>query len=294
MLAIERTRKDADAAAKANADAIAARLESIEQTLSAQQNHEVTLLQDSNRVTLIAAGVFGGLGLLAMMFTAWFLVRAMNRLAAVAGSFPSPQAIGPAQAASFVSTDIPPINLGPVEPGNTRLLGVIDKLEKRVNELEHTSQLPLKGEESLPHHVPGNGAKDTRKPSVPVISRTTVPVDVTPSADNVSDRISVILGKGQALLSIDKADEAAACFDEALALDPNHAEALVKKGTALERLKRLEEAIAHYDRAIAANRAMTLAYLYKGGVCNQLERFSEALECYEMALRSQQKSGIKA
>src|SRR4051794_918414 len=84
LLTIERTRREADAAAKANADAIAVRLETIEQSLSTQQNHEANLLQDSNRVTLISAGIFGGLGLLAMIFTAWFLVRAMNRLATVA------------------------------------------------------------------------------------------------------------------------------------------------------------------------------------------------------------------
>src|SRR2546423_5226732 len=44
ILAIERTRKEADAAAKANAEAIAARLEVIEQTLGSQQLHQANLL----------------------------------------------------------------------------------------------------------------------------------------------------------------------------------------------------------------------------------------------------------
>ena len=42
-------------------------------------------------------------------------------------------------------------------------------------------------------------------------------------------------------------------FDQVLALDANHPEALVKKGAALERLRKLDEAIACYDRAIAAD-----------------------------------------
>src|SRR5205807_1432497 len=80
LLTIERTRREAEAAAKANADAITARLEAIEQGLGSQQKQEATLLQNSNRITLIAAGIFAGVGLLAMIFTAWFLLRAMNRL----------------------------------------------------------------------------------------------------------------------------------------------------------------------------------------------------------------------
>src|SRR2546421_112574 len=49
LLTIERTRKDTEAAAKANADAIALRLEGIEQSMGVQQNHEAHLLQNSNR-----------------------------------------------------------------------------------------------------------------------------------------------------------------------------------------------------------------------------------------------------
>jgi len=91
--------------------------------------------------------------------------------------------------------------------------------------------------------------------------------------------------------SNDNAEEALVCFDEALAVEPNNAEALVKKGTALERLRKLNEAIECYDRAIAADNSMTIAYLYKGGLFNRMERFGEALECYEMALKTQEDRG---
>src|SRR5207247_9265364 len=72
--------------------------------------------------------------------------------------------------------------------------------------------------------------------------------------------IALLLGKGQSLLHLDQTEEAIACFNEVLALDPQHTEALVKKGTALEKIKRLEDAIECYDRAIAVDDSMTLAY----------------------------------
>ena len=270
FLTVERSRKEAEAAARASAEAIAARLEAIERSMGTQQSHEVTLLQNSNRVTLIASGVFAFLGLLAMVFTAWFLLRAMNRLGAMAAVIPAGHALTQGHGVTL-SHEPDLMDAHPVEPSGGRLLGVIERLEKRVNELEHTSHLPLPAEQTGQLNGSNNHAENGRAPGSP------------------SDRISMILGKGQSLLSLDKTEEAVACFDEAIALDPRHAEALVKKGTALEKLKRLQEAMECYDRAIAADRSMTLAYLYKGGVCNQLERFSEALDCYEQALRSQQK-----
>ena len=97
-----------------------------------------------------------------------------------------------------------------------------------------------------------------------------------PAALQQSERISVLLGKGQTLLNLDQPEGAIECFNEVIALDSKNSEALVKKGAALERLKKLEEAIECYDQAIAANSSSTLAYLYKGGVCNRLERFDEA------------------
>src|SRR5712691_426955 len=64
LLSIERSRKETESAARASAEAISARLEAIERSMGTQQSHEVTLLQNSNRVTLIASGMFAVLGLL--------------------------------------------------------------------------------------------------------------------------------------------------------------------------------------------------------------------------------------
>ena len=84
-------------------------------------------------------------------------------------------------------------------------------------------------------------------------------------------------------------DKALECFEVALGLEPEHAEALVKKGGALEKLGRTDEAIACYDHAIAADETLTIAHLHKGGLFNRLARYDEALRCYEQALRTQEK-----
>jgi len=272
LLTIERNRKETEAAARAGTEAISARLEAIERTMGAQESHQATLLQNSNRVTLIASSMFAVLGLLAMIFTATFLLRAMNRLGVTGPVMPPERTLSQGPGPLF-PTDTNLMNMRPAEASGDRLLGVIERLEKRVGELEHTSHLSIPLEQTGPHNGSDHQAEQPKDP---------------PSK---AERVSMILGKGQSLLSMEKAEEAIACFDEAIALEPGNAEALVKKGTALEKLRRLDEAIQFYDRAITADRSMTLAYLYKGGVCNQLERFSEALACYEQALQSQQKQG---
>ena len=273
QLAIEQTRQEANESTRRNAEIIAARLKLIEQTLVLQRERELETMQKSNRLILTGAGVFGGIGILALVFTAWFLLRAMNRLSQIAATFPIGHALGAGAATAALGGGHPHlVGFGPADSPGPRLLGAIERLEKRIHELESTAQLPSTGENK--HNGNTSAAESHRAES------------------ERSERISLMLGKGQALLHMDQPENALACFDEVLAIESEHGEALIKKGTALERLKRLEEAIACYDRAIAANNSMTLAYLYKGGVFNQLERFSEALECYEQALRHQPKASV--
>ena len=174
---------------------------------------------------------------------------------------------------SLGSGETPVTNVSPVALPNSNLLGAIERLEKRFLELQNATRA------SLPTHTVTH---TNGEPAVSEVSG--------PSSNEAAERVSLLIGKGQALMNMDQVENALDCFDQALELDPANAEALVKRGTALERQKKLEEAIECYDRAIAVNRGMTLAYLCKGGVYNQLERFSEALECYEQALRTQQKT----
>ena len=272
-LAIEQTRQETSDSAGRNAETIATRLKLIEETLAFQREREIEAMQKSNRLILTGAAIFGGIGILALVFTAWFLLRAMNRLSQIAASFPIGHALGPGAAAAALGGGHPHlVGFGSADLPGPRLLGAIERLEKRIHKLESIAQSPSTNEARHDEHInPGQSHR---------------------GESERSEKISLMLGKGQALLHMDQPENALACFDQVLTMEPNHADALIKRGTALERLKRLDEALECYDRAIAANSSMTLAYLYKGGIFNQLERFSEALECYEQALRHQQKTTV--
>ena len=280
QLSIERSRKEADANTAETARVLAGRLQAIEQTLTSQRRQELEAMQDSNKVMLIVAGLFAVLGFLAMLFMAYFQWRTISRLAEISAAMPAAHALGPGSPLGALGVgDSPEVIVGPAQQSSQQLLGALEHLEKRIHQLEHTP---------IPQHESPSG---TQPAATPPASPNGGPPDAA-AADIAAapelTRINMLLGKGQSLLNLDQAEEALACFDQALALEPNHAEALVKKGSALERLRRLDEAIACYDRAIAADGSMTVAYLYKGGLFNRMERFGEALECYEKALHTQE------
>jgi tetratricopeptide (TPR) repeat protein len=278
---IEQSRKDAEAAAQRNAESLAARLSQIGQELSSQRQRESETMQDSNRAMLIVAGAFAAIGFLAMVFTAWFQMRSLNRLAEVAGAIRlgNPHdyplaALGAGESHSAA--------LDPVEHSNMQFLGAIERLQKRIHELEQsTASNSAASENGHSHGEMKESAENSEQSSS---------TDANPSAAlGPAVRAALILGKGQTQLNLGNNEEALACFEEALTLDPANIEALLKKGTVLERLQRMEEAIDTYDRAIAVDNSKTTAYLLKGGVFNRMKRYPEALECYDEALRAQQK-----
>jgi len=278
---IEQSRKDAEAVAQRNAESLATRLSQIGQELSAQRQRESEIMQNSNRAMLIVAGAFAAIGFLAMVFTAWFQMRSLNRLAAMTGALRVDH-----------SHDYPLAALGtgeshgtaldPVEHSNMQFLGAIERLQKRIHELEQsTTPNSTAGENG---HPQGELKDASLKSDQPSANETKSPAASAPAV-----RAALILGRGQTLLNLGNNEEALACFEEALTIDPANIEALLKKGTVLERLQRMEEAIDTYDRAIAVDNSKTTAYLLKGGVFNRMKRYPEALECYDEALRAQQK-----
>jgi tetratricopeptide (TPR) repeat protein len=276
-LAIESVGAEAKQAAAQNAEELAVRLHALEQAVAAQRAKELEVMQSSNRNMLYVAGAFASIGCVAMLLMGYYQWRTVNRLAELSAGIPAgAMALGsmrPIAAIGPGSTH--EVTAAPAMNPNPELLETIQRLEKRVHELEHASPAPLT-----------NGSPAGDKSSVSHESNGSS----APAVEEVKS-VSLLLGKGQSLLNLDNAEEALVCFDEALAVEPNNAEALVKKGTALERLRKLNEAIECYDRAIAADRSMTIAYLYKGGLFNRMERFGEALECYEMALKTQEDRG---
>ncbi len=284
-LAIEQSRQEATAALQRNGELFSARLKLIEQALSLQREREAESVQKANRLTIITAGTFGGLGLLAMLLTAFFLVRTMGRLTDLSAAIPKALGGGGSQMGNILGISGGGVMALP--PESSRLLNAIERLEARIHQLEG-------GPAAAPQLLTMSKEKSNGNGHHPEIILDGVSPTEPITVDDPQERVSVMLGKGQTLLNLGQSENALKCFEEVLSIDPENAESLVKKGTALERLRRWEEALQCYDRAIATNSELTLAYLYKGGVFNQLERFSEALECYEQALRTQQKAASPA
>lgn len=298
QLALASSQAAAEAKARADAAAISEQLESIKSSLlSERERHDLESRQwqaererqdletrqaaaeherlqienaRSNQRLLYIASSFGGVGLMAMIFMPLFQWRAAQRTAEANAQRSSLPALLPADSRGAIEGEDPG-----VARSNQRLLSAIDRIEKRILELENTANSPaVIGE--LP--VPGTARAGVATPRL-----SNVPTLPNP-------RISLLLAKGRSLLSTNKPNEALACYDEVLAIDPRHTEALLKKGMAFERLQRDAEAIASYDRVIAVDAKMALAYLHKGGVCQRLARHEDAIACYEQALLAEDRS----
>jgi tetratricopeptide (TPR) repeat protein len=210
------------------------RVQEVQQTLAAQHAQEVAGLRAANRATLRTVILLVLAGLVALAALGIMLWRRLTRRLTSL-----PVMVEPAL----------PVGLPAVEPATGRLLGAVDHLEKRLEELEASTR-PAKS-------LPALGA---------------------------GDQVSLLLGKGEAHMALEQFAAALECFTEAARLDPNSAEAAVRRGATLEKLERLDEAVAAYDQAIALDDKFLMAYLRKGGLYNRLDRPTEALACYERAL----------
>lgn len=274
LMAIEQARTEASLEARTNAELLAARLEQLELKLAEQREQQ---LQASKNSSVLALWIGGGIvtaGLIALAFSLYFQTRGVNRLAQVADGFQNDRALlGAGMPLGLPGGERLLLGTGTAGSGSKALLATIDRLERRVLELEGTTAPELSVDAGPPDARPRrrNGSAE-RKPA---------------------DQTTVLLSKGTVLLSLGKAEEALTCFDEAIAASPNLGEAQLKRGMALEKLKRTDDAVRAYDRAIALNKSLTQAYLSKGAIFNQQERFNEALECYEQALRTESGAASK-
>jgi tetratricopeptide (TPR) repeat protein len=289
QLAVEQNRKEARDTITQTSDALAGRLQGIEQMMASERSRELESMQSSNRVLLILAGTFAGVGFLAMLLSSIFQWRTVNKLAQMPNSVSAP-ALGASPGLKELVAGDHVVSVSPAEASSLRLLTAVERLDQRLHQLEHSTG------PSLSQGSAGNGAEHAGE-SAAENGVSVRPVSAEPGPSDHTDRqqnphVLSLLGKGQSMLSLDDPHGAITCFEEALQLDPQNAEAWVRKGTALERLQQLDQAIECYDRALQADPSLTVAYLHKGGLFNRLERFSEALECYEKALRTQEKSTV--
>lgn len=249
---IEENRQALDAAAS-NTVILDQRLRGLENALADTRAAQQRSLEHSNTVILAAASGVAAIGILSLMFAAFLQWTAINRLA------------GGVKYSTAPPLALPGLEGRGLEQASMRFLGLTERLEQRIRELEGSAHAHSTLTETLP--ALDNGASGGK-----------------------AAEISVLFDKSQTLLKLDKPEAALRCLDELLELDPENTQALVKRGAALERLQRLDEAVESYDRAIARDHSMTIAYLAKGGVFNRMERYGEALACYEQALKKPAKN----
>lgn len=90
--------------------------------------------------------------------------------------------------------------------------------------------------------------------------------------------------RGSALYQLKNYEDAIACYDKALELNPRYDYAWTGKGLVLDNLERYEDAIACYDKALELNPDNEVAWFDKGVVLHKLRRHEGALACYDKAL----------
>ena len=273
QLSFEKNRLQTQAAAAQESVALSNRLAAIEDSLALQKANDLIEAEHTSRMLMGVLAIFATVGLFAVLLMVYFQSRAVSRIAEISTALASARGLQLRSPAALELAENEVLGNAAVEQSNARLSSLVQHLEKRIAELEQTAALPLK-EVVVTASEPTPARSEPRANSTPL----------TASSQSVQ-----LMERGQSLLNSDRAEEAIACFDEILAVEPNNADALVKKGAALEKLRQPQEALEYYDRAIAADSTLTIAYLHKGGLCSRLEKYGEAMECYERALHTQEK-----
>ena len=260
QMEIADSRAQAELAASTNVAVLTARIQTLEQTLAAQRANELEAARRTQELTALMAGAFGLAGLSVIVLMFYFQWRGFSHLAQISNqhtlalqtnsrALPTVDAVhqlaAPGRAAA--------------EHASGKLLQTVERLEKRIVEMEQAS-----------------------RPQLPDAS----PVKKVKNGES-TDPVAGLLADGQTLLNANQAANALILFDQALAIRSDSAEAHVKKGVALEKLDRADDAIAAYNEAIRLNGGLTIAYLQKGGLFSRLGRYDEALLCYEQALLTQ-------
>ena len=94
-----------------------------------------------------------------------------------------------------------------------------------------------------------------------------------------------LINKGSSLDNLGKRDEAIACFDAALKLDPLSARAWFNKGVALFASRRPNEALACYEKALQMDAKSAPAWSNLGVALKSAGKMKDAIACYDRAIQ---------
>jgi tetratricopeptide (TPR) repeat protein len=241
QLAIEENQQAAADTAKSNADMLAARLQTLEQSVAAQHGADAEAARQTQRLTLFLAGAFGLAGLGIMLLMVYFQWRAFTQLAEISSHHQA------AIANAGMVHQLAAPGRATVESSNARLLDVVGQLEKRINELEG-------GQKLLPDIAAaksGDPLADIQK-----LLDGNQPQAALDAAEKFlaahPANAEALVKRAVALEKLGRNDEALANCDRAIAADGTLAIAHLHKGGLLNRLRRYDEALDCYERALVA------------------------------------------
>ena len=243
QMAIEDIRAAGAVDAKRNADAIAARLESLEQSVAAQRNADTESARRTQQLTLLLAGAFGlaGLGIMALMF--YFQWRAFTRIAEISAQ----QNAALANAGAVHQLAAP--GRAAVATSNSRLLDVVGQLERKIIELENGSSLLVEaaGTKSLDLLAEGQTLLDAGQPhkALEVFDRL---LAMHP------DHAETLVKKSAALEKLGRIPAALDACDRAIARDDGFTLAFLQKGGLLNKLSRHDEALDCFEQGLLAQK----------------------------------------
>lgn len=239
--AIEKNQRAALDAAQSNANVLATRLQSLEQSVASQRNSNAEAARKTQQLTLFMAGAFGLVGLGMMLLMGYFQWRAFSQLAqisqrqhaAIANAGAVHELAGPGRAT--------------VETANAQLLNVVGRLEQRINELESGQRLLPEIANARPSDLLSEGQKylDANSPL-----KALEIFDKFLSAH--PERAEALVKRAAALEKLGREDEALACYNRAIAADGTLVIAHLHKGGLLNRLRRYDEALNCYEQALLA------------------------------------------
>jgi tetratricopeptide (TPR) repeat protein len=243
QMAIEDVRAAAADDAKRNADAIAARLEVLEQSVAAQRDADAGAARRTQQLTLLLAGAFGlaGLGIMAMMF--YFQWRAFSKIAEISAQ----QQLASANAGAVHQLAAP--GRAAVETSNARLLDVVGQLERKIIDLENGSSLLAE-------------AADVKSVSLLAEGQRLLDAGQPQKALEIFDRflaaqpehLEALVKKAAALEKLGRLPEALGFCDRAIARDGAFTLAFLQKGGLLNQLNRHDEALNCFEQALLAQK----------------------------------------
>ena len=239
QLAIEKNQLAALDAAQSNANVLATRLQSLEQSVASQRTSNAEAARKTQQLTLFMAGTFGLVGLGIMLLMVYFQWRAFSQLAQIS------QRQHAAIANSSAVHELAAPGRATVETANAQLLNVVGRLEQRINELESGQRLLPEIANARPSDLLSEGQKylDANSPL-----KALEIFDKFLSAH--PERAEALVKRAAALEKLGREDEALACYNRAIAADGTLVIAHLHKGGLLNRLRRYDEALNCYEQAL--------------------------------------------